>query len=72
MWYPSGACSASWCGRAGLLGPALREVSGNLGVVRHVDAARARNRLGPGPRSTEDAVTVGGQSLLDLSLLTRH
>lgn len=54
----------------GLVVPALREMSGNLGAVRHVDAGRARHRLGWAPRSTEDAVTAGGQSLLDLGLLT--
>ncbi|MFI1290533.1 hypothetical protein ACH4VM_18945 [Streptomyces sp. NPDC020792] len=47
-------------------------MSGNLGVVRHVDTSRARHRLGSGLRSTEDAVTVDGQSLLDLGLLTTH
>ncbi|GED90413.1 hypothetical protein [Streptomyces sp. 6-11-2] len=45
-------------------------MSGSLGVVSHVYAARARHRLASAPRSTEDAVTVGGQSLLDLGLLT--
>ncbi|MGW2766221.1 hypothetical protein [Streptomyces sp. NPDC001275] len=48
----------------GLVVPALGEMSGNLGVVRNVDAGRTRHRLGWAPRSAEDAVTAGGQSLL--------
>ncbi|MFD4540125.1 hypothetical protein [Streptomyces bauhiniae] len=47
--------------RAGaLVIPALREMRGNLGVVRHVDATRARTVLGRQPRSIEDALTAGG------------
>ncbi|NEB90258.1 hypothetical protein [Streptomyces bauhiniae] len=47
--------------RAGaLVIPTPREMRGNLGVVRHVDATRARTVLGRQPRSIEDALTAGG------------
>ncbi|MFE1687232.1 SDR family oxidoreductase [Streptomyces albidoflavus] len=57
--------------RAGaLVVPALREMRDNLGVLRHVDAARARTVLDWRPRSTEDAIAAAGRSLLDLGLVT--
>ncbi|MFD7881891.1 SDR family oxidoreductase [Streptomyces bauhiniae] len=55
-----------------LVVPAIREMRTNLGVVRHVDAAKARTVLGWSPRSSEDTVTASGQSLLDRGLLTTN
>lgn len=49
--------------------PAMREMKANLGVVRHVDNTRARSVLDWQPRTSEQAVTASGQSLIDLGLL---
>lgn len=51
--------------------PTLAAMTANLGVVRHVSADRARTVLGWTPRSTQDAVTATGRSLIDLGLLTK-
>jgi len=49
----------------------MREMIGNLEVVRYVDSTMARAVLGWNPRSPEGAVTATGQSLIDPGLLER-
>ncbi|MFG1679568.1 SDR family oxidoreductase [Nonomuraea sp. NPDC049269] len=49
--------------------PAMRGIAGDLGLVRHVDNAKARTVLDWRPRSSEDSVTATAQSLLDLGLV---
>ncbi len=51
--------------------PVMREMIGNLEVVRYVDSTMARAVLGWNPRSPEGAVTATGQSLIDPGLLER-
>ena len=49
----------------------MREMIGNLEVVRYVDSTMARAVLGWNPRSSEGAVTATGQSLIDPGLPER-
>lgn len=49
--------------------PALRAMTGNLDIVRHVDSTKARVTLGWTPRSAEDTVTATATSLIELGLV---
>jgi dihydroflavonol-4-reductase len=49
--------------------PPLRQFRRNLDVIRHTDAAKAREILAWSPRSPEDAIVATARSLLDLGLI---
>jgi len=49
--------------------PVMREMTGNLGVVRYAGSIMDRTVLGWNPRSSGGAVIVTGQSLIDPGLL---
>ncbi|MCM6776013.1 aldehyde reductase [Nocardia sp. CDC159] len=54
---------------AAKMAPGASELAGNLGKVRHVSNAKAREILGWTPRSTEDTLLVTARSLLEQGLV---
>ncbi|MBF6327600.1 SDR family oxidoreductase [Nocardia transvalensis] len=59
-----------WMVRAAAkLVPGMGEMSANLGKVRHVSNAKAREILGWTPRSTDETVTATARSLLEHQLV---
>lgn len=62
----------NWIVRAlAVVSPALRQITPELGRVKHTNGAKARDVLGWSPRSREDAIVATAQSLADLGLLKK-
>jgi len=56
---------------AALFDSALRQVTGELGMVKHASNEKARRLLGWEPRSNEDALLATAESLVALGLLKK-
>ncbi len=61
-----------WLVRLGaVFSPSLRQLTPQLGKVRHASSAKAQRVLGWTPRSREEAVAATGESLTRLGLLNK-
>jgi len=55
-----------------LVDPTVRQVAPELGKPKNATGAKARRLLGWSPRSREDAIAAGGESLIQLGLLKKR
>lgn len=58
-----------WLGLRHWAIPLLREVTSQLGKVRHTTSAKARNLLGWAPRGDEEVIVSTAESLIRLGLV---